>query len=62
MKNPESRTSSLASMDVPTPNYPRGVKKVMERYRPPVAFAEAVRDRPQAFETTLAYQNPYTDK
>ena len=28
----------------------------------PVTFAEAVRDLPQVVETTVAYQNPYTDE
>jgi hypothetical protein len=28
----------------------------------PVTFAEAIRDLPQAVETTVAYQNPYTDE
>lgn len=26
-----------------------------------MSFAEAIRDLPQAVETTVAYQNPYTD-
>ena len=28
----------------------------------PVSFAEAIRDLPRAVETTVAYQNPYTDE
>ena len=61
MKDPESRTV-LAGVDGRTDTelpdwYCR--KKTVDEAR---SFAEAVRDLPQAVETTVAYQNPYTDE
>ena len=59
MKDPESRTI-FAGVDGRTDT------ELPEWYRErhgdadPVTFAEAVRDLPQAVETTVAYQNPYT--
>jgi hypothetical protein len=61
MKDPESRTI-FAGVDGRTDT------ELPEWYRErhgnadPVTFAEAVRDLPQAIETTVAYQNPYTDE
>ncbi|WP_210425047.1 hypothetical protein [Halorussus halobius] len=61
MKDPESRTI-FAGVDGRTDT------ELPEWYRErhgdadPVTFAEAIRDLPQAVETTVAYQNPYTDE
>jgi hypothetical protein len=61
MKDPESRTI-FAGVDGRTDT------ELPEWYRQrhegenPVSFAEAIRDLPQAVETTVAYQNPYTDE
>ena len=61
MKDPESRTI-FAGVDGRTDT------KLPEWYRQrhgsedAVSFAEAIRDLPQAVETTVAYQNPYTDE
>jgi hypothetical protein len=41
-------------MDVPTPNYPSGIDSVTEA-KTPMSFTEAIRDLPQAVETTVAY-------
>ena len=61
MKDPESRTV-FAGVDGRTgtelPDWYRR-KKTVDEAR---SFAEAVRDLPQAVETTVAYQNPYTDE
>jgi len=61
MKDPESRTI-FAGVDGRTDT------ELPEWYRQrhgggdSVSFAEAIRDLPQAVETTVAYQNPYTDE
>jgi len=61
MKDPESRTF-FAGVDGRTDT------ELPEWYRQRhesddlVSFAEAIRDLPQAVETTVAYQNPYTDE
>jgi hypothetical protein len=61
MKDPESRTI-FAGVDGRTDT------ELPEWYRQRhgdedlVSFAEAIRDLPQAVETTVAYQNPYTDE
>lgn len=61
MKDPEARTS-FAGVDGRTDT------ELPEWYRErhgdaePVTFAEAIRSLPQAVETTVAYQNPYTDE
>ncbi|QKY18477.1 hypothetical protein [Halorubrum sp. CBA1229] len=61
MKDPESSTV-FAGVDERTntelPEWYRQKKTVND----PESFAEAVRDLPQAVETTVAYQNPYTDE
>jgi len=60
MKDPEARTI-FAGVDGCTET------ELPEWYRQrhggeaPVSFAEAIRDLPQAVETTVAYRNPYTD-
>lgn len=59
MKDPESRTIFAGvdgRTDIELPEWYR------DRHGDtnPVTFAEAVRDLPQAVETTVAYQNPYT--
>ena len=61
MKDPESRTI-FAGVDGRTDT------ELPEWYRQRhgdedlVSFAEAIRDLPQAVETTVAYQNPFTDE
>ncbi|AWB28411.1 hypothetical protein [Halococcoides cellulosivorans] len=61
MKDPASRTI-FAGVDGRTET------ELPEWYRNrhggenPVTFAEAIRDLPQAVETNVAYQNPYTDE
>ena len=61
MRDPESRTI-FAGVDRRTDT------ELPEWYRQrhggdnAVTFAEAIRDLPQAVETTVAYQNPYTDE
>ena len=61
MKDPESRII-FAGVDGRTDT------ELPEWYRQrhggddSVSFAEAIRDLPQAVETTVAYQNPYTDE
>ncbi len=61
MKDPESRTI-FAGVDGRTDT------ELPEWYRDrhvdadSVTFAEAIRDLPQAVESTVAYQNPYTDE
>jgi hypothetical protein len=61
MKDPESRTI-FAGVDGRTDT------ELPEWYRERhgdaelATFAEAVRDLPQAVETAVAYQNPYTDE
>jgi len=61
MKDPEARTIFAGvdgRTDTELPEWHR------ERYggANPVTFAEAIRALPQAAETTVAYQNPYTDQ
>ena len=61
MKDPESRTVFAGvdgRTDTELPDWYRRKKTVDE----PKSFAEAVRELPQAVETTVAYQNPYTDE
>jgi len=61
MKDPESSTVFAGvdgRTDTELPEWYRRKKTVDE----PVSFAEAIRDLPQAVETTVAYQNPYTDE
>ena len=61
MKDPESRTVFAGvdgRTDTELPDWYRRKKTVDE----PKSFAEAIRDLPQAVETTVAYQNPYTDE
>lgn len=59
MKDPESSTVFAGvdgRTDTELPDWYRQKKSVDE----PASFAEVVRDLPQAVETTVAYQNPYT--
>jgi len=61
MKDPESRAIFAGvhgRTDTELPEWYR------ERHgdAAPVTFAEAIRDLPQAVETTVAYQNPHTDE
>jgi hypothetical protein len=61
MKDPESSTVFAGvdgRTDTELPDWYRQKKTVDD----PESFAEAVRDLPQAVETTVAYQNPYTDE
>ncbi|MDT3437461.1 MULTISPECIES: hypothetical protein [Halobacteriales] len=61
MKDPESSTVFAGvdgRTDTELPEWYRQKKRVND----PESFAEAVRDLPQAVETTVAYQNPYTDE
>jgi len=61
MKDPETRTVFAGldgRSDAQLPNWYAEQKPVDE----PVAFTEAIRDLPQAIETTVAYQNPYSDE
>ncbi|MFD1570451.1 hypothetical protein [Halorubrum laminariae] len=61
MKDPESRTVFAGvdgRTDTELPDWYRR-KKTVDEAR---SFAEAVRDLPQAVETTVAYQNPYSDE
>jgi hypothetical protein len=60
MKDPESRTVFAGvdgRTDTELPDWYRRKKTVDE----PKSFAEAIRDLPQAVETTVAYRNPYSD-
>jgi hypothetical protein len=61
MNDPES-TTVFAGVDRRTdtelPDWYRRTKPDDD----PTSFAAAVRDLPQAVETTVAYQNPYTDE
>ncbi|WP_042661791.1 hypothetical protein [Haloferax sp. ATB1] len=61
MKDPESRTVFAGvdgRTDTELPDWYRRKKPVDE----PKSFAEAMRDLPQAVETTVAYRNPYSDE
>ena len=61
MKDPETRTVFAGvdgRSDAQLPNWYAEQKPVDE----PVSFADAIRDLPRAVETTVAYQNPYSDK
>ena len=61
MKDPETRTVFAGvdgRSDAQSPNWYAEQKPVDE----PVSFADAIRDLPQAVETTVAYQNPYSDE
>ncbi|MDF9748191.1 hypothetical protein [Natrinema salsiterrestre] len=61
MKDPESSTVFAGvdgRTDTELPEWYRQKKTVDD----PESFVEAVRDLPQAVETTVAYQNPYTDE
>ncbi|RLM76784.1 hypothetical protein DVK05_15660 [Halorubrum sp. Atlit-8R] len=61
MKDPETSTVFAGvdgRTDTELPEWYRQKKTVDD----PESFAEAVRDLPQAVETTVAYQNPYTDE
>ena len=61
MKDPESRTVFAGvdgRTDIELPDWYRRKKTVDE----PKSFGEAVRDLPQAVETTVAYRNPYSDE
>jgi len=61
MKDPESRTVFAGvdgRTDTELPDWYRRKKTVDE----PKSFAEAIRDLPQAVETTVAYRNPYSDE
>ncbi len=61
MKDPETRTvfaSVDGRSDAQLPNWYAEQKPVDD----PVSFADAIRDLPRAVETTVAYQNPYSDE
>ena len=61
MKDPDSRTVFAGvdgRTDTELPDWYRRKKTVDE----PKSFVEAVRDLPQAVETTVAYRNPYSDE
>ncbi|MCF2166049.1 hypothetical protein [Halobacterium salinarum] len=61
MKDPESRTVFAGvdgRTDTELPDWYRRKKTIDE----PKSFAETMRDRPQAVETTVAYRNPYSDE
>lgn len=61
MKDPETRTVFAGldgRSDAQLPNWYAEQKPVDE----PVTFTEAIRELPQAIETTVAYQNPYSDE
>jgi hypothetical protein len=61
MKDPETRTVFAGvdgRSDAQLPNWYAEQKPVDE----PVSFADAIRDLPRAVETTVAYQNPYSDE
>ena len=61
MKDPETRTVFAGldgRSDAQLPNWYAEQKPVDD----PVTFTEAIRDLPQAIETTVAYQNPYSDE
>lgn len=61
MKNPESSTVFAGvdgRTDTELPDWYRQKTSVND----PESFVEAVRDLPQAVETTVAYRNPYTDE
>jgi hypothetical protein len=61
MKGPESRTVFAGvdgRTDTELPDWYRRKKTIDE----PKSFAEAMRDLPQAVETTVAYRNPYSDE
>ncbi|MDL0127754.1 hypothetical protein PNP84_06370 [Halobacterium salinarum] len=61
MKDPESRII-FAGVDGRTDTELPEWYRERHRGADPVTFAEAVRDLPQAVETTVAYQNPHTDE
>jgi len=61
MKDPETRTVFAGvdgRSDAQLPNWYAEQKPVDD----PVSFADAIRDLPRAVETTVAYQNPYSDE
>jgi len=61
MKDPETRTVFAGldgRSDAQVPEWYAKQKPVDE----PVAFTEAIRELPRAIETTVAYQNPYSDE
>ncbi|WP_136689133.1 hypothetical protein [Halorhabdus amylolytica] len=61
MKDPETRTVFAGldgRSDAQVPDWYAKQKPVDE----PVAFTEAIRELPRAIETTVAYQNPYSDE
>ncbi|WP_275737978.1 hypothetical protein [Halorhabdus sp. SVX81] len=61
MKDPETRTVFAGldgRSDAQLPNWYAEQKPVDD----PVTFTEAIRDLPQAIETTVAYQNPCSDE
>ena len=61
MNDPESSTVFAGvdgRTDTELPDWYRRTNPVDE----PQSFAAAVRDLPKAVETTVAYQNPYTDE
>ena len=61
MKDPESRIIFAGvdgRTDTELPEWYRQQRKDVEV----VTFGEAIRDLPQAIETTVAYQNPFTDE
>ncbi|MFC4452021.1 MULTISPECIES: hypothetical protein [Halobacteriales] len=61
MKDPKSRTIFAGvdgRTDTELPEWYRERRGGVES----VTFAEAIRDLPQAVETTVAYQNPFTDE
>ncbi len=60
MKDPEARTI-FAGVDGRTDTEMPEWYQERHGGADPVTFAEAIRDLPQAVETTVAYQNPYTD-
>jgi len=61
MKDPETRTVFAGvdgRSDAQLPNWYAEQKPVDD----PVSFADAIRNLPRAVETTVAYQNPYSDE
>jgi len=61
MKDPETRTVFAGvdgRSDAQLPNWYAKQTPVDD----PASFAEAIRDLPRAVETTVAYQNPYSDE
>jgi hypothetical protein len=61
MKDPESRTI-FAGVDGRTDTELPEWYRQRHRDAEPVTFGEAIRDLPRAIETTVAYQNPFTDE